>query len=47
MRARIEHDLHYIDNWSLWFDVRILLLTFCPAPRIATRTDGAPVKRGN
>src|SRR5262245_22850850 len=27
MRARVEHDLHYIDNWSLWFDVRILLLT--------------------
>jgi Undecaprenyl-phosphate glucose phosphotransferase len=27
MRRRVEHDLHYIDNWSLWFDVRILLLT--------------------
>ncbi|MFL5030708.1 MAG: sugar transferase [Xanthobacteraceae bacterium] len=27
MRARVERDLHYIDNWSLWFDVRILLLT--------------------
>jgi Undecaprenyl-phosphate glucose phosphotransferase len=27
MRARVEHDLYYIDNWSLWFDVRILLST--------------------
>jgi Undecaprenyl-phosphate glucose phosphotransferase len=27
MRRRVEHDLHYIDNWSLWFDIKILLLT--------------------
>ncbi len=27
MRRRIELDLYYIDNWSLWFDVRILLRT--------------------
>jgi Undecaprenyl-phosphate glucose phosphotransferase len=27
MRARVEHDLHYIDNWSLSLDLRILLLT--------------------
>ena len=24
---RIEFDLHYIDNWPLWFDLRIILLT--------------------
>lgn len=27
MRLRVEHDLYYIDNWSLLFDMRILLLT--------------------
>ena len=27
MRARVEHDLHYIDHWSLWFDIEILWLT--------------------
>ena len=24
---RVEHDLHYIAHWSLWFDLRILALT--------------------
>ncbi|MAB15119.1 undecaprenyl-phosphate glucose phosphotransferase [Parvibaculum sp.] len=27
MRKRVEHDLHYIENWSLWFDIKILMLT--------------------
>jgi putative colanic acid biosynthesis UDP-glucose lipid carrier transferase len=27
LRKRIEYDLYYIENWSFWFDVRILLLT--------------------
>ncbi|MFC6049856.1 sugar transferase, partial [Methylobacterium hispanicum] len=27
MEARVAHDLHYIDNWSLWFDIRIILRT--------------------
>ena len=26
--ARIEHDLHYIDNWSVLFDLAILFRTF-------------------
>jgi Undecaprenyl-phosphate glucose phosphotransferase len=27
MRARVEHDLTYIDHWSIWFDIKILVLT--------------------
>ncbi|MDD3609760.1 MAG: undecaprenyl-phosphate glucose phosphotransferase [Halothiobacillaceae bacterium] len=27
MRQRVEYDLYYIEHWSLWFDVKIILLT--------------------
>jgi exopolysaccharide biosynthesis polyprenyl glycosylphosphotransferase len=27
MRKRIEYDLHYIDHWSVWLDIYILLRT--------------------
>jgi putative colanic acid biosysnthesis UDP-glucose lipid carrier transferase len=31
MRERIEHDLEYISNWSLWFDITILARTILAA----------------
>jgi Undecaprenyl-phosphate glucose phosphotransferase len=27
MARRVEHDLWYIENWSLWLDIKILMLT--------------------
>mgnify|MGYP003642347139 CR=1 FL=1 len=27
MRQRVQHDLYYIDNWSVLFDLRILVMT--------------------
>ncbi len=28
IRRRIEHDIYYIENWSFWFDVKIIMMTF-------------------
>ncbi|MES2906100.1 MAG: exopolysaccharide biosynthesis polyprenyl glycosylphosphotransferase, partial [Pseudomonadota bacterium] len=27
IQKRVEHDLYYIDNWSIWFDMYILTMT--------------------
>ncbi len=31
IRARVEHDIYYIDNWSIWFDIQIMALTLFTA----------------
>ena len=28
IRKRVEYDIYYIENWSIWLDFQILLLTF-------------------
>ena len=28
LAARAQHDIYYIENWSIWLDVQIVLLTF-------------------
>ena len=35
IRERVRHDLYYIENWSLWFDLMILLKT--PKALITTK----------
>ena len=27
MQKRIEHDLYYVDNWSFFFDLNIMIMT--------------------
>ncbi|MEX2643363.1 MAG: undecaprenyl-phosphate glucose phosphotransferase [Acetobacterales bacterium] len=27
LRERVEHDLYYVDNWSLWLDIKIIVMT--------------------
>lgn len=27
MEARVDHDIHYIESWSFWLDLRIIIMT--------------------
>jgi putative colanic acid biosynthesis UDP-glucose lipid carrier transferase len=31
MQKRVEHDIWYMENWSLWLDFKIIILTACNA----------------
>lgn len=31
--SRLRYDLYYIENWSLWLDIKILIMTFLPGRR--------------
>ncbi len=33
VRGRMEHDLYYIDNWSIWLDIEIIVRTLLVAAR--------------
>ncbi len=33
LEKRIQYDLFYIENWSLWFDLKIILMTFIEVTR--------------
>lgn len=28
IKKRIEYDIYYIENWTIWFDIKIIFLTF-------------------
>ena len=41
MEKRIEHDIWYLENWSLWLDVRIVFMTFS----ISSAAKPTPIER--
>jgi exopolysaccharide biosynthesis polyprenyl glycosylphosphotransferase len=41
---RVEWDNYYIENWSLWFDLRIMVLTVAEVFRLRDTALGEPTK---
>ena len=44
IRKRVEHDLYYLQHWTLWFDLKILCLTVIGKPA-GTRVDSPSAKQ--
>ena len=44
IRNRVEHDLYYLQHWTLWFDLKILCLTLIGMPA-GTRVDSLAAKQ--
>ena len=34
IRKRVEHDLYYLQHWTLWFDIKILFYTVIGSPAL-------------
>ncbi|MDX1971304.1 MAG: undecaprenyl-phosphate glucose phosphotransferase [Candidatus Sumerlaeia bacterium] len=45
LAQRLRYDLYYIENWSLWLDLKILLMTLPGPRRRRLRVLSAPVDR--
>jgi exopolysaccharide biosynthesis polyprenyl glycosylphosphotransferase len=43
LRKRVQYDLDYIQRWSFWFDVRVLLMTFQHV--VWGKTSWTPIRR--
>jgi exopolysaccharide biosynthesis polyprenyl glycosylphosphotransferase len=46
IRRRVDHDLYYLQHWTLWFDLKILCLTLIGKPA-GTRVDSPTAKQVN
>jgi lipopolysaccharide/colanic/teichoic acid biosynthesis glycosyltransferase len=44
IRKRVDHDLYYLQHWTLWFDLKILCLTVIGKPA-GTRMDSLAAKQ--
>ncbi|HEU0005633.1 MAG TPA: exopolysaccharide biosynthesis polyprenyl glycosylphosphotransferase [Terriglobia bacterium] len=45
IRKRVEHDLYYLQNWTFWLDLKILLLTVIGGRPAGARVDSPSAKQ--
>ena len=46
IKARVEHDVYYIEHWSLLFDIEILLTTVFKGKFLNSEVVRMPVRKG-